>query len=535
MSGSLSGPIAALALLARGRQRIAQRAYRVAAVALVALASGCATLPSLEGRHATRAMTDTDGTRLGRAVVEAVAQHPGQSGIDALTQPTDAFAARVILAYTAEKSLDVQYYIWHADHTGLLLFEAMWRAADRGVRVRILLDDANTGGQDEIIAALATHPNIEVRLYNPLVPRSARALNFLTDFARANRRMHNKSFTADNAVTIVGGRNVGDEYFAAGEGVAFTDLDVMAVGAAVREVSNAFDLYWNSASSYPATSLVAPVTADARAMLEARFSAARRDPGSAEYLDALKRTVLVQQLLAKALPLDWASARVVRDDPAKTLDTTGRRDVLLLSDLLATIGPPKASFDLVSPYFVPGEAGTAALVNAARRGVRVRVLTNSLAATDVGAVHAGYIKRRCDLLRGGVQLYELEPTASTRAGDERALGSSSSVQLHAKTFALDEGRIFVGSFNFDLRSAHLNTEMGLVIDSPALAQRLSSAFARQVPKVAYEVRLAADGRCAEWIEHTEEGEVRYEADPGTSVGRRAWIDFLSILPIDWLL
>ncbi len=519
------------------RQRVARCAHGMAAVALVAMASGCATLPSLASRHETHAITDTRGTRLGRAVVEAVGEHPGQSGIYALTEPTDAFAARVILANTAEKSLDVQYYIWHADHTGLLLFEAAWRAADRGVRVRILLDDANTGGLDEIIAALATHPRIEVRLYNPLVPRSARALNFVTDFARANRRMHNKSFTADNEVTIVGGRNVGDEYFAAGEGVAFTDLDVLAVGAAVREVSNAFDLYWNSASSYPATSVIAPARADARAMLEARFGAARADPGSAEYVEVLKRTVLVQQLIAKALPLDWASARVVRDDPAKTLDTKGRRDVLLLAELLPAIGAPEASFDLVSPYFVPGAAGTAALLQAARRGVRVRVLTNSLAATDVGVVHAGYVKRRCELLQGGVRLYELEPRASKRVGDERALGSgsSSSVQLHAKTFALDETRIFVGSFNFDQRSAHLNTEMGLVIDSPVLAQRLSSAFDRQVPRVAYEVRLAPDGRCAEWIERTEEGEVRYEADPETSTGRRAWIGFLSILPIEWLL
>jgi phosphatidylserine/phosphatidylglycerophosphate/cardiolipin synthase-like enzyme len=517
------------------REQLAKVACRFPAVALVALAAGCATLPSLDSRHETHAIASSDATRLGSAVAGAVAQHPGRSGIYALTAPADAFAARAILAYTAEKSLDIQYYIWHADHTGLLLFEAAWRAADRGVRVRILLDDANTGGLDDIVAALATHPNIEMRLYNPLVPRSARALNFVTDFGRANRRMHNKSLTADNAVTIVGGRNVGDEYFAAGEGVAFTDLDVMAVGAAVHEVSNAFDLYWNSASSYPATALLAPAGAGARAMLEARFAAMRADAGSAAYLEILRRTGLVQRLIAKALPLEWASTQVVRDDPAKTLDATGTRDLLLLSDLLPAIGQPKTSFDLVSPYFVPGDAGTAALLQAAQRGVRVRVLTNSLAATDVGAVHAGYVKRRCDLLRGGVHLYEMEPTASTDAGEERGFGSSSSVQLHAKTFALDEARIFVGSFNFDQRSAHLNTEMGLVIESPALAQQLSSAFEREVPKLAYEVRLTADGHCAEWVDRRNGGEVRYDTDPGTSMARRAWIDFLSILPIEWLL
>ena len=517
------------------RQRLASHTCRLAGIALVALVSACATLPPLDSRHETHAITDTGETRLARAVADAVGQHPGQSGIYALTKPTDAFAARVILARAAEKSLDVQYYIWHADETGLLLFEAVWRAAERGVRVRMLLDDANTAGLDPILAALATQPNIELRLYNPLVPRSARVLNFVTDFARANRRMHNKSFIADNAVTIVGGRNVGNEYFAAGEGVAFTDLDVMAVGAAVREVSNAFDLYWNSASAYPATSLLAPAGADARAMLEAKFAAAQADPRSAEYVDVLGRTVLVQQLIAKTLPLDWASAHLVRDDPAKTLDRQGSHDVLLLSELLPAIGAPATSFDLVSPYFVPADAGTMALVRAAQRGVRVRVLTNSLAATDVPPVHAGYAKRRCELLRAGVRLYELAPTAAKREDDERTFGSGSSTQLHAKTFAVDRNRIFVGSFNFDPRSAQLNTEMGLVIESAALASRLSRAFDEQVPNVAYEVRLAADGRCAEWIQRVDGREVRYDAEPGTSAARRAWIGFLSILPIEWLL
>jgi putative cardiolipin synthase len=448
----------------------------------------------------------------------------------------DAFAARVILASVAEKSLDIQYYIWHVDQTGLLLFEAARRAADRGVRVRILLDDANTGGQDEIVAALDAHPNIEVRLYNPFVPRAPRVVNLLTDFARVNRRMHNKSFTADNQVTIVGGRNVGNEYFGAGDAVAFTDLDVLAVGVAVRDVSNEFDLYWNSASAYPAARLVAtPSESDARSLLDGKFAAVHADPSSGQYIDALEHTLLVQQLIAGKLPFDWARTRLVRDDPAKTLDTNGRADVLLLTNLLPAIGRPDSAFDLVSPYFVPAEAGTAALVQAAQRGVRVRVLTNSLAATDVAAVHAGYVKRRCELLRAGVHLYEFRPSNRQREDDELRLGSSGSVQLHAKTFALDRERIFVGSFNFDPRSARLNTEMGLVIESPSLASRLSTAFDDQVPKSAYEVRLTADGRCAEWIERTPAGEVRYETDPKTSGARRAWIDFLSILPIDWLL
>src|SRR4030095_9733722 len=213
---------------------------------LLLLMTGCASLPTQEGRTATRAHTDTASTRLGQAVGARAATHPAKAGIHPLTQPKDAFAARVLLAEAADKSLDVQYYIWHDDQTGTLLFEAMWRAAQRGVHVRILLDDANTEGLDPLIAPLGSHPNIEVRLYNPLMQRNARLLNFATDFTRVNRRMHNKSFTADNQVSIVGGRNIGNEYFGAGDEAPFADLDVIAVGPVVREVSDEFDLYWNS-------------------------------------------------------------------------------------------------------------------------------------------------------------------------------------------------------------------------------------------------------------------------------------------------
>lgn len=514
------------------------RRWSSASLALLALLlASCASLPSLEGRSETHALTDTSATRLGRAVAADVAAHPGKAGIHAMPVPSDAFAARVVFAAAAEKSLDIQYYIWHGDETGYLLYEAAWRAAERGVRVRILLDDANTKGLDETIAALDAHPNIEVRLYNPLMQRDARLLNFVTDFARVNRRMHNKSFIADNQVSIVGGRNVGNEYFAAGEGVAFADLDVIAIGPAVREVSNEFDLYWNSPSAYPAALVIPPAGPDAAARLEAKFAEVRADPESVAYIKVLRDTQLLQDLLAGRLPLEWANAIVVRDDPAKTLDTTGRKDVLLLSELLPAIGRPETYFDLVSPYFVPGDEGTEALVKLAQRGVKVRVLTNSLAATDVAPVHAGYAKRRCDLLHAGVQLWELRPSASVEDIKETKskLGSSSEVQLHAKTFELDHNRIFVGSFNFDQRSALLNTEMGLVIDSPALAQRLSTALDAELPKSAYSVRIAEDGRCPEWIEQTPEGEVRYDVEPGTTAGKRAWIQFLEVLPIEWLL
>ncbi len=501
------------------------------------LLGGCASpLPSLEGRAASSALSDTSGTRLGRALAAEVAAHPGMSGIHSLGNPRDAFAARAVLAAAADRSLDVQYYIWHGDPVGYLLFEALWQAAERGVRVRLLLDDNNTAGLDPTLAALDAHPNIELRLYNPFLQRGARWLGYATDFSRLNRRMHNKSFTADNQVTVVGGRNIGDEYFGVGDGMVFADLDVVAVGPAVAEVSKQFDLYWNSASAYPASALLDAPGPQAAAELQARFASARADPQALVYLEAVRSTGLVRDLLARTLAFEWARAQLVHDDPAKTLDTARRIDVLLFPDLVRAIGRPQRSLDLVSPYFVPGEEGTAALAALAGRGVTVRILTNSLAASDVSAVHAGYAKRREALLRAGVQLYELKPTAGQALPDSRTgMGSSSSSGLHAKTFAVDGERIFVGSFNFDPRSALLNTEMGLVIESPALARMLAQGFDAQVPLLAYEVRLAPDGRGLQWVERSAAGEKVFDTEPDTSAMRRLGVGVMSVLPIEWLL
>jgi putative cardiolipin synthase len=504
---------------------------------LTSLLAGCATaLPSIEGRRDTTALTDTASTRLGRVLADDVAAHPGKTGVHPLGRPRDAFATRALLAAAADRSLDVQYYIWHGDSVGYLLFEALWQAAERGVRVRLLLDDNNTSGLDPTLAALDAHPNIEVRLYNPFVQRSGRVFGYLTDFERLNRRMHNKSFTADNQVTVVGGRNIGGEYFGVGSDVVFADLDVLAVGAAVGEVSKEFDLYWNSPSAYPAASFVGTPGPDGAGNLKARFTAARADPESVAYVEAVRTTPVVRDILEKKLSFEWATTRLVHDDPAKTLDTSTRKEHLLFPALVQAMGKPEKTLDLVSPYFVPGEDGTAALVALARSGVKLRILTNSLAASDVSAVHAGYAKRRHDLLRGGVQLYELKPTATAELpGDKTGVGSSSSSGLHAKTFAVDRARIFVGSFNFDMRSALLNTEMGLVIDSPALAQAMAEGFDSGVPLAAYEVVLAPDGHSLQWIERTAAGEKRYDTEPGTSFLKRLGVGTMAILPIDWLL
>ena len=508
--------------------------HRLVVIALGTLVSACASLPSLDGRVSSAAYTGTQDTRLGRALATTAAEHPGKSGVHALPRPVDAFAARALLAASAERSIDVQYYIWHGDTVGHLLFEALWQAAERGVRVRMLLDDLNTKGLDATIAALDAHPGIEVRLYNPLVPRSVRLLSFVTDFGRSNRRMHNKSFTVDNQVAVVGGRNIGNEYFAAGSGVAFIDLDVIVVGAAVPAVSSDFDRYWNSGSAYPAHQLVDDAAGGDE--LRATFARVRADAESVSYLAAVRDTPIVGELLGRRLPFEWTTVQLVSDDPAKTLDTAGtQHELLLFPALIRAIGAPETSFDLITPYFVPGDEGTEALAAVARRGVTVRILTNSLAGSDVSAVHAGYAKRRSALLRAGVKLYELKPSAKLADTERSTASSSTSSGLHAKTFAVDRQRLFVGSFNFDPRSARLNTELGLVIDSANLAQRLADAFDHDVPRLAYEVRLAADGQTLEWIERGPAGELRYTDEPGTGWWKRFKVDILSILPIEWLL
>lgn len=503
----------------------------------VTLFSGCAALPSLENRSPSTAVVDTTTTRLGQTIAPLAAAHPGKTGFHPLVDGRDAFAARVLMARAAERSLDVQYYIWHKDTTGTLLFNALREAADRGVRVRLLLDDNNTGGLDGTLAALDAHPNIEVRLFNPTMTRTQRWVGLLTDFSRLNRRMHNKSFTVDNQATVVGGRNIGDEYFGATEGVLFVDVDVLAVGAVVQEVSRDFDRYWASDSAYPADRVLAAADTDDLAELTAAAALTEQNAAAAAYVDALRDTRIVQALFDGSLTLEWATAQMISDDPAKGLGKAAPGG-LLLQKLKPIIGNPATSMDLVSPYFVPGVSGTEWFTSLAKQGVSVRILTNAQEATDVAPVHAGYVKRRKDLLKAGVKLYEMQRQSSARKPQkpkERGrFGSSSGSSLHAKTFAVDQSRAFIGSFNFDPRSAELNTEMGFVIESPTLAGRITKTFDTIIPDEAYEVRLTESGTL-NWIERREGETVLHQTEPGTNLLQRGFVQFMTVLPIDWLL
>jgi putative cardiolipin synthase len=483
-------------------------------------------------------LATTPSTRLSACVAPLVAAHPEQSGVLALAEGRDAFAARALLADAAERSIDARYYMWHDDISGTLLREALCRAADRGVKVRLLLDDLNTKGQDAALAALASHVNIEVRLFNPFRMRRWRWLGYLTDFARLNRRMHNKSFTVDSQATIVGGRNVGDEYFGVGRGLAFADLDLLAIGPVVCDVANDFDRYWNHASSVAADRVLPRV--EAGAIADARAAAARlaRSPDAVDYTQALTASPFVARLLAHELEFEWAATQMLSDDPEKVRGRARRRE-LLSTKLEQIVGPAQRELHVVSAYFVPGKLGVKLLAGAARRGVSITVLTNSLEATDVAAVHAGYAKRRKPLLRAGVELFELKrefapPRAPGRSGRRRSIKGSSRASLHAKVVSIDGERAFVGSFNFDPRSARLNTEMGFVIESAKLASAVAEACTESLAERAYALELD-DRRRLRWIERTDDREIVHASEPGTSAWLRLAVWALSMLPIEWLL
>ena len=481
-------------------------------------------LPVVSGRVDDTALPPLEDGPLG---ARAAQNRPGLTGVAPLGNGADAFAARTLLADTAVSSIDAQYYIWHGDLTGTLLLDALRRAADRGVRVRLLLDDNGTSGLDAEIAQLNAHENAEVRLYNPFNLRRFKLLSFGFDFFRLNRRMHNKSFTVDGLATIVGGRNIGDEYFGIGSTPLFVDLDVLAVGKIVPEVATDFDRYWASPSVHPAGAILKATGGDP---ISERLSRWQDDPRFYEYKAILKASDIVTPLCRGSLNLEWTDAILVSDDPIKGQGAVPRED-LLTGQLTRAVGNIESRFDGVTPYFVPGKAGVKAFATLQARGVEIRMLTNSLEATDVLPVHSGYARRREAMLASGVALYELSRAARPDTPDDLGIFGSSGASLHAKTFAVDGERIFIGSFNFDPRSMQLNTEMGLLIDSEILANRLHAAFDDCFSGLAWRVE-AQNGKLA-WIDPAA-GTVTTQ-EPGSSTFRNLALRVVGWLPVEWLL
>jgi len=371
-------------------------------ISLVLALSACAQLPKNDSVIASAAYSDTRETALGLSVRERAGSHPGKTGFYALRSGVDALLSRLILAGLAERSLDIQYYIWHKDDTGMLVLGAVLEAAERGLRVRLLLDDINSADIEPMLVAVASHPNVEVRLFNPFAYRGFRAWDFVTRFSQVNRRMHNKSFIADNQVTIVGGRNLGDEYFGARPDLEFGDLDVMAIGEVVPEVSDAFDLYWNSELAYPIEDLQ-PTASDETRLGEVKNQLREHaeDMRQSPYGDRVRQGRLAEELKQDRQHWQWGDAELMYDHPDKALGQDAEATAHLSHSLAPVFERVEDSMLLVSPYFVPGTEGVDFLTAMAERGVKVRVVTNSLAATDVTVVHSGYARYRKALLQGG--------------------------------------------------------------------------------------------------------------------------------------
>ena len=494
-------------------------------------------LPATENKTVSHAFLqqDTQDTLLGKGLQPQVDAHPHLSGVVPLPDPLDAFASRILLIAAAQRSVDVQYYIWRDDITGNLLLYALHEAAKRNVRIRLLIDDNGTSGLDEKLALLNAEPNVEVRLFNPFPFRTFKQLGFLTDFSRLNRRMHNKSLTVDGQATIVGGRNIGDEYFGATQDVAFADLDVMVVGPVVDDVSHDFDRYWNHQAAYPIEKLVDTPNAKTAESLLHEESNTARIPQAQAYVESIARSTFVEHMLAGTLAFQWVPVTMVSDDPDKVLGKA-QPEAMLMPRLLEILGEPTRSIDLVSPYFVPTEHGVEAFSAMAKQGVRIRIMTNAMEATDVLAVHAGYAKYRLPLLQQGISLYEMrrEGGDGDRAKEKAGPFGSSGSSLHAKTFAVDGKRAFVGSFNFDPRSAVLNTELGFVIESESMAKAITDAFDYSVPYYAYQLALE-DNNDLVWISQTTNGSQTQTTEPSSTFFKRLYIGFLSLLPIESLL
>jgi putative cardiolipin synthase len=501
------------------------------AVLLTLLVAGCSSLAPRPELPPQNAVALAQGTALDELIASAEAAHPGQSGFRLVREGPEAFAIRARTALLAGRSLDVQTYIWHDDATGAFLAFRALEAADRGVKVRLLVDDMDARSKNYSFAALDAHPNIEVRMFNPFGSRTGSlrfAFEAMGSFSRINRRMHNKTWIADNRIAIVGGRNLGDEYFGASDEVNFVDLDFAMVGPVVRDASASFDRYWNSEASYP-MALLSPDDVTTAALDALRKSATSRKVEASNHPFAveLHNSDAIQRLVAGDWPMQWtARFRFVADDPAKAV---GKGGGLGGSEVLAVLAPAlknaTKNITVISPYFVPGENGTRYLVDQVGRGVEVRVLTNSLAANDVAMVYGGYAKSRPELLAGGVKLWELKPLPGSAA--RQSMFGSSGASLHTKALASDSTNAFVGSYNLDPRSTSLNCEQGVFVEESTVATQLEAIFDQESSSErAWSVTLD-DGKLR-WTDGTR----TYDSSPEASGGQKfqAWL--AKVLPLD---
>ena len=519
--------------------------FRFALLALIgAFASGCATLRTDLPKPVSLTPPPVVDTPSTRYVQSETSAHGTDSGFRPLLSNTNALMSRIVLIDHAQHTLDLQYYIFDNDATGRLVAQRILAAADRGVRVRILLDDLDIEGQkhDSVLDALDAHPNIEVRLFNPFKFRNrsifSKAGQFIVDGKRLNRRMHNKSFIVDGMQAIIGGRNIGDAYFDAGDQVHFSDVDVLVIGPVVPKISAMFDTYWNAESAYPVTAYTT-VNATAEDLAKVRVALAKdaRAFAESDYAQALSDELPNGPTADRRGRWFWGPTTLIADDPRKVEPERDGSTRLIAPELREMLDKSAREALLISPYFIPGKNGVQYLGGLVQRGVTVKVLTNALAATDEPEVHAGYSKYRIPLLEGGVDLFELKPIPGKPSKGSH--GTSSGESLHAKSMVVDRRMVFVGSMNLDPRSRRLNTEMGVIVDCPELAEALSKYFdSATAPENAYHVVLVRpEGKpeatpTLKWVSVEDGKPVTFDHDPGTSTWTRMRVDLMRTLPIE---
>jgi putative cardiolipin synthase len=535
------------------RRRSARRegARHGAVLLAIAILCGCAGLPPGADypKPASAAFAHPEDTRLGRQFADAAREHGGNSAFRIINVGVDGFQLRMQMIDAAQSALDLQYFIFRGDETGRMLTDGLQRAADRGVRIRVLVDDGDRVAGDEQILRLLANPSVEVRIFNPSSYRGhlrlVRRLNFLVNAPRLNYRMHNKLLVADGALALIGGRNIGNQYFQIDPESQFADDDVVAAGPIVGELSATFDEFWNSDLAIPAKALgrgpdsgIAARTEHQGAGREARGAAPK--PAAIDYASLLKSGEPLAGIVSGRLPLVWAHARVVYDSPDKKQVGGGALPGRLITRaVLESIREVQSELLLVSPYFIPAADELQLLKDLRRRQVRVRILTNSLESTTEIAAQSGYEHYRVPLLQGGVELYEVR----SMLGDVRGSGQTAQVSrygnyaLHAKMYVFDRQKLFIGSMNYDQRSKRINTEIGLIIDSAELAQQTARRFDAMVkPDDCYIVALRSAGppQDSRLVWHTEENghAVEYTREPARSGWQRLEVKLLALLPLD---
>ena len=496
-------------------------------------ASACASLPDDLQQEYSEAWSQPEDTLLGSIVVETAPDQPGLSGVELLAQPDEAFLTRFAIASLAQQSLDLQYYLWKGDLAGQLLAWRALQAADRGVRVRFLIDDIYHSGRDEVYALLDAHPNFQVRVFNPMANRGAtRYLNYALNRKKLNHRMHNKIFLGDNAVAVLGGRNIGNDYFGIDTKANFLDLDVLAAGPAASETGAAFDEYWNSIYAVPIGVLYEkPVTAADLAAARERLDAAVARIGELPYTVDLDTPDIETQLREWSAQLAWVDAHVVVD-PLERFEGQGRSAIVEFGD--QRVSSIEKDITVESAYLIPSPEGLEGMKELVDRGVRVRLLTNSLQSNNHISAHSGYLKYRKAILETGAELYELRPDAALRSSflaneDDDAIPAG----IHTKSFIIDEDQVLIGSFNFDPRSRDLNSEIGLVVNDSEFAAEVMVAMEEDFrPENSYRLFLDDKGRLRWKLENPDGSVTVYTRDPGAPWWRRAVARFLSWLPIE---